>query len=220
MRAHLFFQTAASRVRDREYEHVATLDVAAAPVPAMLDEVRATATSGEADWRENPTVAWAVDGDLRSFADGDLVVLEDAAARSAYEGSASGWALCSTATVTRTGPRAWACDACGGSTAGEYYMVADELWLEATGGCDGHLCIGCLEARLGRRLGPDDFTDDVANVWPRMRPDARAAAPEASLLHFPLRDDDVPIYWSARFLDRLGLGPRYARYRRGYRSSA
>lgn len=217
MRAHLFFLVAGSRIGDREYEHVATLDLAAGPVTDQLDRARAAATDGDGDWRDGEAVTWSVDGDLRSFADGDLVVLEDASARATYEGSGSGWALCSTATVTRTGPRAWACDDCGGSTAGEYFMLHDDLWESVAGGYEGHLCIGCTEARLGRRLTPDDFTDAAVNVWPRMRPDARADAPQSALLHFPLRDDDVPIYWSARFLDRLGLLYRYARYQRGSR---
>jgi hypothetical protein len=40
----------------------------------------------------------------------------------------------------------------------EMYMVKDAVWEKAGmkpfGGC---LCIGCLEARLGRRLRPKDF---------------------------------------------------------------
>jgi hypothetical protein len=44
---------------------------------------------------------------------------------------------------------------------GEWYMVKPDVWA-ATGigpkAFDGVLCIGCLEARLKRRLTPDDFT--------------------------------------------------------------
>jgi hypothetical protein len=43
----------------------------------------------------------------------------------------------------------------------EWYMVRSEIWEAA-----GHgrkppriLCIGCLEARIGRRLTPEDFSD-------------------------------------------------------------
>jgi hypothetical protein len=37
---------------------------------------------------------------------------------------------------------------------GEYSMVRDNVWpIEPYGGV---LCVGCLEARLGRRLIPDD----------------------------------------------------------------
>ena len=40
----------------------------------------------------------------------------------------------------------------------EIYTVRDTVWkaagMEPMGGC---LCIGCLEKRLGRRLGPRDF---------------------------------------------------------------
>lgn len=84
------------------------------------------------------------------------------------------------------------CEDCGANTApawhsqsgttgiGEYYMVQHELWIAATG-CgaityeDGEvqadhspeahlmLCIGCLEARLGRTLTPDDFIEAPIN---------------------------------------------------------
>jgi hypothetical protein len=36
-------------------------------------------------------------------------------------------------------------------------MVLDAVWLAARGPEFGMLCIGCLEARLGRQLVPDDF---------------------------------------------------------------
>ena len=49
----------------------------------------------------------------------------------------------------------------------EYYMVHDELWAASgLGRRDGFLCVGCLEDRLGRRLGPDDFTDAPINWLP------------------------------------------------------
>jgi hypothetical protein len=43
-------------------------------------------------------------------------------------------------------------------------MVTDIVWETAgmqammTPGPDQFLCVGCLERRLGRRLGPQDFT--------------------------------------------------------------
>jgi hypothetical protein len=44
----------------------------------------------------------------------------------------------------------------------EYYAVHDSLWAEAGMAPDGgYLCIGCLEARLGRRLYRADFPDQV-----------------------------------------------------------
>lgn len=44
----------------------------------------------------------------------------------------------------------------------EFYMVTDEVWAAAgMGKVDGCLCIGCLEARIGRRLVPDDFPADI-----------------------------------------------------------
>jgi hypothetical protein len=41
----------------------------------------------------------------------------------------------------------------------EWYMVHDHVWAAAgmDGMDSGFLCIGCLEARLGRRLTPGDF---------------------------------------------------------------
>lgn len=50
------------------------------------------------------------------------------------------------------------CGVCTGCEK-EYYMLSKELWLKAKGDGDatGMLCIGCLEARLGRELVRDDF---------------------------------------------------------------
>jgi hypothetical protein len=46
----------------------------------------------------------------------------------------------------------------------EYYMVTDEVWSTAWPEDDGMLCIGCLEARLGRALTAKDFTDAPINT--------------------------------------------------------
>lgn len=44
----------------------------------------------------------------------------------------------------------------------EHYMVHNEIWEEAgMSPDDGHLCIGCLEKRIGRRLQPNDFKPDL-----------------------------------------------------------
>lgn len=44
----------------------------------------------------------------------------------------------------------------------EAYMVHDEVWAAAgMGPKGGHLCIGCIENRLGRRLAATDFRTDV-----------------------------------------------------------
>lgn len=50
----------------------------------------------------------------------------------------------------------------------EYYMVQHELWESVAGNCE-FLCIGCLEARLGRELTPEDFTNYPINkgVFPQ-----------------------------------------------------
>lgn len=62
------------------------------------------------------------------------------------------------------------CRDCGADTEalGEFYMLRDEVWGETGMGPDeGMLCVGCVEGRLGRRLGPADFTHVVVNlVWP------------------------------------------------------
>lgn len=53
----------------------------------------------------------------------------------------------------------------------EYYMVHGHIWAQA-GGCGrGHLCIGCLEARIGRKLTSADFTEAAINRashWPQL----------------------------------------------------
>lgn len=68
---------------------------------------------------------------------------------------------------------AFICVDCGVNTAeiNEYYMVNDVIWLRATGAlnmrdedAEGMFCIGCLEARLGRKLNAGDFTDCPLNV--------------------------------------------------------
>jgi hypothetical protein len=46
----------------------------------------------------------------------------------------------------------------------EYYMVHDRVWEHATNGLDGHLCIGCLERRLGRTRQASDFPARPVNT--------------------------------------------------------
>lgn len=41
----------------------------------------------------------------------------------------------------------------------EHYFVNNEIWLPVVGSNKGMLCIGCLEARINRRLEPKDFLD-------------------------------------------------------------
>ena len=58
------------------------------------------------------------------------------------------------------------CMDCGMCTncAFEYYMVHDSVWNKVAG--RGMLCIGCLEARCGKLLTKDDFTDAPINtIW-------------------------------------------------------
>lgn len=65
----------------------------------------------------------------------------------------------------RRGPRTitsklWNCRDCRRNTLllGEYYSVHDDVWL-ASGLTEGGglLCIACLERRLQRTVGPEDF---------------------------------------------------------------
>lgn len=56
------------------------------------------------------------------------------------------------------------CIDCGTESRMEYYMVHDALWFEAVGWGDaGHVCIGCFEKRLGRKLVKEDFTEAPIN---------------------------------------------------------
>lgn len=48
------------------------------------------------------------------------------------------------------------CGCTGGEGKWEWYMVRDGLWERVAAGAR-FLCVGCLEARLGRRLWPGDF---------------------------------------------------------------
>lgn len=46
----------------------------------------------------------------------------------------------------------------------EWYHVNDDVWAATgLGPDDGCLCVGCIEARLGRRLAPADFSDAPLN---------------------------------------------------------
>lgn len=52
------------------------------------------------------------------------------------------------------------CSDCGANVArlGEWYMLRDPVWQQATRSAPAHhLCVGCLEERLGRRLTSEDF---------------------------------------------------------------
>jgi hypothetical protein len=70
-----------------------------------------------------------------------------------------------------------ACLDCGRETlptgpgTAEYYMVHDHVWEAAHAPEHGYLCIGCLEARLGRQLHRLDFTSAQINDLSYRRPD-------------------------------------------------
>jgi len=63
------------------------------------------------------------------------------------------------------------CLDCGISTEAinEYYALCEEVWEQANPDGDGHLCIGCVEQRLGRILTPSDFTDAPINTRAKPR---------------------------------------------------
>lgn len=73
------------------------------------------------------------------------------------------------------GPEASLCVDCGTETfPSEQYMVHDAVWPADLGPGGGMLCVGCLEARLGRQLTSADFTAAVINdtdsyISPRLR---------------------------------------------------
>ena len=107
-----------------------------------------------------------------------------------------------------------ACARCGAdeTAIGEYHMLEDAVWAVAARDGEARLCLGCAEAQLGRRLTPGDFADAPVNRWPVMSPGERQRSHLLGLPGFALSDADVPLRWSGRFLDRLGLGARYARH--------
>lgn len=55
------------------------------------------------------------------------------------------------------------CLDCEENTSHEYYMVSDEIWIQATREEERRsvLCIGCLEDRLGRSLNSEDFPKNI-----------------------------------------------------------
>ena len=45
----------------------------------------------------------------------------------------------------------------------EHYFVKNDVWFSVMPSNKGMLCVGCIEARLGRNLTKDDFTDCSLN---------------------------------------------------------
>jgi hypothetical protein len=72
------------------------------------------------------------------------------------------------------------CGDCGTDTieSGEFYMVHDALWAQAQSAgrpCD-LLCVGCIEARIGRRLRANDFNAAPLNGFAACGRSARLRA--------------------------------------------
>jgi hypothetical protein len=67
----------------------------------------------------------------------------------------------------------YACNDCGVNvvTIGEFYVLRPEIWEGQLGlGLMDNLCIGCLEARLGRRVGPGLADFCPFPVYPWLKP--------------------------------------------------
>jgi hypothetical protein len=88
------------------------------------------------------------------------------------------------------------CDDCGLDTTpckrhrrdwgrAEWYTVHDRVWKRADMLPSGHLCIGCLEQRLGRRLQPGDFPSNLPISRPHYRDTPRLLARKLGI-----RDED------------------------------
>jgi hypothetical protein len=98
------------------------------------------------------------------------------------------------------------CEDCGNDTSpatgiGEYYMVGDGVWRQATALKPAKmLCVGCLEKRLGRELRPDDFYGYSLNYLgapqsPRLRIRLGEATAEELISEFKAADAR---YWAAQ----------------------
>jgi hypothetical protein len=72
----------------------------------------------------------------------------------------------------------WRCVDCGVDTDAidEYYMVDDPVWQQAASDTTGHLCISCLEHRLGRTLTAADFTERNINTSAHLQRSPRLTA--------------------------------------------
>lgn len=59
----------------------------------------------------------------------------------------------------------WICLDCKQDTGrmNEHYFIETATWLSVVDSTVGMLCIGCLEARLGRKLLPSDFPGVTIN---------------------------------------------------------
>jgi hypothetical protein len=61
--------------------------------------------------------------------------------------------------------RRWLCEDCGRDTGKmrEHYFLRPQVWTSVHPSNVGMLCVGCIEARLGRELTHVDFTDAHVN---------------------------------------------------------
>ncbi|GAA1482972.1 hypothetical protein GCM10009624_34120 [Gordonia sinesedis] len=59
----------------------------------------------------------------------------------------------------------WRCLGCGVDmfSLDEYFLLRGDLWRSIVPNGDGHMCVGCVEQSLGRRLVRDDFTKPSLN---------------------------------------------------------
>ena len=81
----------------------------------------------------------------------------------------------------------WRCHGCGVDTDAidEYFMLHNSIWNQVADVLDGHLCIGCVEVRLGRSLIASDFADAAVNINPLLKRSTRLAARLATGVRHP-----------------------------------
>jgi hypothetical protein len=143
------------------YSRIAALEAELCPLRALVKQARSLGL--EADWKAGETLirddffTEYVEDLNASEPDEDFHVSTDPADNhiAVDFGGARYWST--------TGHASFLCVDCGHDTLdNEVYMVHDRIW-EKGGVGDGLLCIGCLEARLGRPLSRADFTDAPIN---------------------------------------------------------
>ncbi len=57
----------------------------------------------------------------------------------------------------------WLCVGCKEDTHLEHFFVVNGVWFKVHNSKYGMMCVGCMEARLGRKLNKNDFTSCYIN---------------------------------------------------------
>jgi hypothetical protein len=90
----------------------------------------------------------------------------------------------------------------------EYFRVPNALWRSVSRGAD-YLCVGCLEQRLGRKLGPQDFLVTRQELYRALHPDTSDGFYDPRLVWW-----DTSRFDSRRLAERKGPGPGLGQARR------